>query len=74
MYIFSFQGDITYYYCLVTSEQPVFKQKMAKQMRNFLCDFLWEWYKSEDNSNSDNTTSINEALLQTSIHNKAHDL
>ena len=30
---------------------------MAERMRNFLCNYLWEWYRSDEDSNGDDEDS-----------------
>ena len=35
-------------------------------MQYFLCDSLWEWYKSNNEDKDDNGIAFNEVLLQAS--------
>ena len=42
-------------------------------MRDFLCDSLWEWYKSDDEDEDDANIALNEALIQASNQYEAKE-
>ena len=42
-------------------------------MRDFLCDSLWMWYKSDDEDEDDNSIALNKALLQASNQYEAEE-
>ena len=44
-----------------------------RHMRDFLCDSLWEWYKSDDKDEDDDNIALNEALIQASNQYEAEE-
>ena len=44
-----------------------------RRMRDFLCDSLWKWFKSDDEDEDDDNIALNEALLQASNQYEAEE-